>query len=301
MNATGVIPKISIRALVLVIASATALQNASASVTSASLSEASASAESSKTDESKSLKSLKAAVAADTRSQSHRARDKFRHPVETLSFFGVESSDTIIELWPGRGWYTEILAPFANAGGGTLYAAGGWERGLKAIREKQKMAPDIYGSLKLAEFPNAGNHPKVPDESADVVLTFRNVHNWRFGGTSVARGAFEQIYAMLKPHGILGVVDHRLGEDDDAAKEEKSGYMKESTIISYAEAAGFKLVGRSEVNANSKDTKDYTGGVWTLPPRLRKGDEDRAKYKAIGESDRMTLKFMKPGSPAAQD
>ena len=129
-----------------------------------------------------------------------------------------------------------------------------------------------------------------------VVLTFRNVHNWRFGGADNTANAFKQIFAMLKPGGTLGVVDHRLNESDDAAKEEKSGYMKESSIIAFAEAAGFKLAGKSEINANLKDTKDYEKGVWTLPPVLREGEVDRAKYVAIGESDRMTLKFVKPAS-----
>ena len=155
---------------------------------------------------------------------------------------------------------------------------------------------DLYGGIKLAEFPHAGTNPKVPDASADVVLTFRNVHNWRFGGADNTANAFKQIFAMLKPGGTLGVVDHRLNESDDAAKEEKSGYMKESSIIAFAEAAGFKLAGKSEINANLKDTKDYEKGVWTLPPVLREGEVDRAKYVAIGESDRMTLKFVKPAS-----
>jgi predicted methyltransferase len=150
--------------------------------------------------------------------------------------------------------------------------------------------------MKLAEFPNTGANPKVPDGSADVVLTFRNVHNWRFDGTDNTANAFKQIFAMLKPGGTLGVVDHRLNEKDDAAKEEKSGYMKESSIIAFAEAAGFKLAAKSEINANPKDTKDYEKGVWTLPPNLREGDKDKDKYLAIGESDRMTLKFVKPAS-----
>ncbi len=239
---------------------------------------------------------IAAAVAAPTRTAANTARDPHRHPADTLAFFGVKPGDTVVELWPGGGWYTEILAPLTKAGGGTLYAAAPWERGLNRIKEWQGANADLYGGIKLAEFPNAGTNPKVPDGSADVVLTFRNVHNWRFGGADNTANAFKQIFAMLKPGGTLGVVEHRLNESDDAAKEEKSGYMKESSIIAFAEAAGFKLAEKSEINANPKDTKDYEKGVWTLPPSLREGDTDRAKYVAIGESDRMTLKFVKPAS-----
>ena len=237
---------------------------------------------------------IDAAVAAPTRTPDNLARDKYRNPAATLSFFGVKPGQTVVELWPGGGWYTEILVPHANAGGGTYYAAAGWERGLNRVKEWQGANPELYGNIKLAEFPNAGTNPKVPDGSADVVLTFRNVHNWRFGGADGTANAFRQIYAMLKPGGTLGVVDHRLNESQPIALEEKSGYMKESSVIAFAEAAGFKLVGKSEINANPKDTKDYEKGVWTLPPRFAEGDVDRAKYAAIGESDRMTLKFVKP-------
>lgn len=239
---------------------------------------------------------IAAAVAAPTRTQANVARDPYRHPAETLAFFGVKPGDTVVELWPGGGWYTEILAPLAKAGGGTLYAAAPWERGLNRIKEKQAADAATYGAVKLAEFPATGAGAKVPDGSADVVLTFRNVHNWRFGGTDKAADAFKQIFAMLKPGGTLGVVEHRLSESDDSAKEEKSGYMKKSSIVAFAEAAGFKLAGESEINANPKDSKDYPKGVWTLPPSLTEGDTDRARYVAIGESDRMTLKFVKPAN-----
>jgi predicted methyltransferase len=237
---------------------------------------------------------IAAAVAAPTRTPANTARDRYRNPAETLAFFGVKPGDTIVELWPGGGWYTEILGPLARAGGGTLYVAAPWER---LSRFQQPADADLYGPLKLAEFPYAGDtNPKVPDGSADVVLTFRNVHNWRFGGTDKTADAFREIYAMLKPGGVLGVVDHRLNEDADSAREEKSGYMKESSIIAFAEAAGFQLAEKSEINANPKDRKDYEKGVWTLPPTLREGDKDRDAYLAIGESDRMTLKFVKPAS-----
>ncbi|MDR7062090.1 MULTISPECIES: methyltransferase domain-containing protein [unclassified Sphingopyxis] len=239
---------------------------------------------------------IAAAVAAPTRTATNTPRDKYRHPAETLAFFGVKPGDTVVELWPGGGWYTEILAPLTKSGGGTLYVAAPWERGLNRVKTKQTENAEVYGAVKLAEFPHAGTNPKVPDGSADVVLTFRNVHNWRFDGTDNTANAFRQIFAMLKPGGTLGVVEHRLNENDDSAKEEKSGYMKKSSIVAFAEAAGFKLAGESEINANPKDSKDYPKGVWTLPPNLTEGETDRAKYVAIGESDRMTLKFVKPAS-----
>lgn len=239
---------------------------------------------------------IAAAVAAPTRTPANVARDAARHPAETLAFFGVKPGDTVVELWPGGGWYTEILAPLTQSGGGTLYAAAPWERGLNTIRKWQEAKPDAYGAVKLAEFPATGAGPKVPDGSADVVLTFRNVHNWRFGGMDKTAEAFQQIYAMLKPGGVLGVVDHRLPEAMDSALEEKSGYMKRSSIVAFAEVAGFKLAGESEVNANPRDTHDYEKGVWSLPPTLTNKDVDREKYVAIGESDRMTLKFVKPAS-----
>lgn len=239
---------------------------------------------------------IDAAVAASTRTPANVARDQYRNPAATLAFFGLTPGQTVVELWPGGGWYTEILAPHANAGGGAYWAAAPWERGLNRVKEWQAAKPDLYGKIQLAEFPNAGTNPKVPDGSADLVLTFRNVHNWRFGGVDGTAAAFRQMYAMLKPGGTLGVVEHRLNESQDTALEEKSGYMKESSVIAFAEAAGFKLAAKSEINANPKDTKDYPKGVWTLPPRFAEGDVDRAKYAAIGESDRMTLKFVKPAS-----
>lgn len=246
------------------------------------------------TSESKPGDPIAAAVAAPTRTPANIARDAWRHPAETLAFFGVKPGDTVVELWPGGGWYTEILAPLARQGGGTLYVAAPLPNGLNGVGKLLQANKDLYGAIRTAEFPYKDSGYRVPDASADVVLTFRNVHNWRFGGHDNAAEAFRQIYAMLKPGGTLGVVDHRLNEEDDSAKEEKSGYMKESSIIAFAEAAGFKLAARSEINANPKDTKDYEKGVWTLPPTFREGDKDREKYAGIGESDRMTLKFVKP-------
>ncbi|HET6538589.1 MAG TPA: methyltransferase domain-containing protein [Sphingopyxis sp.] len=236
-----------------------------------------------------------AAVAAPSRTPAHVARDRYRHPAETLDFFGIQPGDTIVELAPGGGWYSEILAPFSQIGGGTLYAAGPWGR-MTALEKKQADQPEIYGAMQWAEFPASGDHPTVPDASADIVLTFRNAHNWRAAGDAATAEAFRQIFAMLKPGGLLGLVDHRLDERDDSVKEQTSGYLKESTVIAFAQAAGFQLAARSEINANPRDTKDYPHGVWTLPPVLSQKGQNREAYLAIGESDRMTLKFVKPAS-----
>lgn len=242
---------------------------------------------------------LAAAVANPLRTPANVARDRYRHPVETLAFFGVEPDDTVVEIWPGGGWYTEILAPYLAQGGGRLYAAApDW--GINGIRKLQAANPSAYGRIVTADFPVFdANAARVPDGSADVVLTFRNVHNWRMGyrrddKQDYSAEAFRQMYAMLKPGGVLGIVDHRLPESADAARERSSGYIKTSTVRSLAEAAGFRFAGGSEINANPRDTADWKDGVWTLPPSLALKDKDRDRYTAIGESDRMTLKFVKP-------
>ena len=237
---------------------------------------------------------LAAAVAAPNRTPVNLARDRYRNPAETLAFFGVDPTDTVVEIWPGGGWYTEILAPYL-ANGGTYYAAAPAGRGTERFQGFTATRPDVYGGVRVATFPvlAQGGTP-VPAGSADVVLTFRNVHNWMMGNTPFEADAFRQMYAMLKPGGTIGIVEHRLPENADIARERSSCYVKTSTVRRLAEAAGFRFVAASEINANPRDTKDYADGVWTLPPSLRKGDVDRAKYLAIGESDRMTLKFVKP-------
>lgn len=232
------------------------------------------------------------AVAAPSRTAANVARDKYRHPVETLSFIGVRPSHTVVEIWPAGGWYTEILAALTR-GKGTYYAVGS-ERVVAGPAGMMKSNPQLYDHIRIAGFPAAPGGPKVPDGSADVVLTFRNVHNWMMGDKPIADEAFRQIFAMLKPGGVLGVVDHRLPENADAQRERTSGYVKVSTVRRLAEAAGFRFAGSSEVNANPKDTADWPGGVWTLPPANRGPEAERAKYLAIGESDRMTLRFVKP-------
>ena len=236
---------------------------------------------------------LAAALAASHRSEANRARDKYRNPAATLTFFGVKPGLNVVELYPGGGWYTEILAPYLAAKG-TYTVAAPLGRGADNIAKKLGANATLYGKVKRANFPAAPGATPVAAGTADVVLTFRNVHNWRFGGTDAAQAAFDQIFTMLKPGGTLGVVEHRLPESMDTKLEEKSGYMKRSSVIAFATKAGLKLASESEINANPRDTHDYPKGVWTLPPNYAEGDVDRAKYTAIGESDRMTLKFIKP-------
>lgn len=242
------------------------------------------------------------AVKAPSRAPANVARDRYRHPVETLAFFGVKPTDTVVEIWPGGGWYTEILAPYLkNRGSLWLAVPGPGALGtIDKLLERNRAVPG-YSTVRTAVFPDWASNgvlSPVPDGTADVVLTFRNVHNWRMGaqrgGVAYAPEAFAQMFAMLKPGGTLGVVDHRLPEGADSERERSSGYVKVSTVRKLAEDAGFEYVGASEINANPQDRTDWPRGVWTLPPSFALKDEDRAKYAAIGESDRMTLKFRKP-------
>lgn len=235
---------------------------------------------------------IAAAVDSATRSEANRARDRYRHPRETLGFFGVEPDDTLVEIWPGGGWYTEILAPLLGEQG--TYWAVGSERQLANVRSMIAKDPATYGKTRLAAFPASGAEPRVPDGTADVVLTFRNVHNWIMPAEPFGEEAFRQMFAMLKPGGTLGVVEHRLPESADPAREKTSGYIKASTVRRLAEGAGFRFVATSEINANPADTKDHPNGVWSLPPSLRGKEAGRERFLAIGESDRMTLKFVKP-------
>jgi predicted methyltransferase len=239
--------------------------------------------------------SLAAAIASPLRTPANVERDRYRHPAQTLQFFKVKPRDTVVEIWPGGGWYTEILAPYLAQGGGTYIAAAASDRGHNGVRKLMTDKGAPFAKIRMATFPvlDAGGTP-VPPGSADVVLTFRNVHNWMMGDKPFEAEAFKQMYAMLKPGGTLGVVDHRLPEDADNARQLNSGYVKVSTVRRLAQAAGFKFVASSEINANPRDTKDYAQGVWTLPPTYTLKDVDRAKYEAIGESDRMTLRFVKP-------
>jgi predicted methyltransferase len=246
---------------------------------------------------------IDAALSGDQRSPGNAARDSWRHPKETLTFFGLESNMTVMEVWPGTGgWYTEILALVLRDRGRLIVA--NWDPGvdsryvqdgLKAYREKLDARPDVYGKVEVValQYPTAMS--PVPPGSVDMVLTFRNLHNWMPRGA--ARPMLEAMYAALRPGGILGVVEHRAGTDRPQDEKARSGYVREDYAIALIESIGFKLVGRSEVNANSADTKDYDQGVWTLPPTLRLGAAGREKYLAIGESDRFTLKFEKSADP----
>ena len=242
---------------------------------------------------------LKEIIAGDHRSADNKARDQYRHPAETLTFFGIGPDMTVVEIYPGRGWYTEILAPYlkdsgtfyvAEAPGEPSYEAG--RRSLEAFNQKLKDAPELYGKVQRTKLSK--DDDIAPPGSADLVVTFRNVHSWMGSGTEDE--VFAAMFRALKPGGVLGVVQHRgdprVEQDPKAGK----GYVNEDYVIAIAKKAGFELAGKSEINANPKDTKDYAEGVWTLPPSLRLGDEDREKYVAIGESDRMTLKFVKPAS-----
>lgn len=241
-----------------------------------------------------------AAIAGTWRKDADKARDQYRHPAETLKFLGVKPGQTVVEISPGGGWYTEILAPAMKGNGKYVAALANPLASVNAAKSvenfKAKYADKaIYGEIGIGVFgknASGGVDEIVEPGSADVVLTFRNVHNWHMGGWD--QEAFNAFFKALKPGGMLGVVEHRLPEDRPDADMKKSGYMKASHVKMLAEKAGFKLAGSSEVNANPKDTKDYPDGVWTLPPTFQLKDQDRAKYATIGESDRMTLKFVKP-------
>ncbi len=241
---------------------------------------------------------LDAILAGDQRSAPNRARDVYRHPKETLLFFGIRPGMRVVEAWPNSGWYTQIIAPLVHQSG-KYYAAlePGDPASTYVTRRRQSFSdmlasrPDLYGGSTITTFGPDGADI-APPGSTDMVLTFRNVHDWM--AEDWAPQAFAVMYRALKAGGVLGVVEHRgkagLPQDPKA----KSGYVNEDYCIRLVEAAGFKLVARSEINANPNDTKDYPQGVWTLPPTYRLGATDRDKYAAIGESDRFTLKFVKP-------
>ncbi len=242
---------------------------------------------------------LEAAANGPHRSDENKARNKFRHPVQTLSFFGIRDDMTVVEISPGgSGWYTEILAPFLREKG-KFYAASFnkdskneyYRKNAQKFLDKLSANPEVYDKVKVTEFEIGSKDTLEPAGQADLVVTFRNTHNWF--NNDIAEATFQAMYKVLKKGGTLGLVQHRGTEAMSGKEWSKKGYVPEKEVIRLAEAAGFELVDKSEINANPKDTKDYADGVWTLPPVYRLKDQDRAKYTAIGESDRMTLKFIK--------
>lgn len=242
---------------------------------------------------------LKGALASEHRRPDNKKRDKDRHPVQTLEFLGLRTSQTVLEYGPGDGWYTELLAP-TLAKNGKLFITTSSPTGSRAERSTfyakrtqlfLEALPEAYGKVETLLLESA--EPKLPLEEAklDVVLAFRVTHGMHNRGTLQAWLA--EFHRVLKPKGVLGIEQHRAAPDADVDAASKLGYLPEAFVIAQVEQAGFKLAAKSEVNANPKDTKDHPEGVWALPPTLRLGDTDREKYEAIGESDRMTLKFTK--------
>lgn len=242
---------------------------------------------------------MSAALGNELRQAKNVTRDQYRHPGETLAFFDIKPTDTVIELWPGGRWYAEILAPYlAKEGhyiGANFDANPPEDVKAPAYRVRLGKALDTWINDNQVSLGKASTFAFDPprlismgdNNSADAVLTFRNLHNWAMAGQLEA--VLESAYQVLKPGGVLGVVEHRAKAGMDA----KSGYMLQDEMVALAEKVGFSLVASSEINANAADTKDHPKGVWTLPPSLRLGDQDKEKYLAIGESDRMTLKFVK--------
>lgn len=245
--------------------------------------------------------SLDKVIKGDWRTPANVARDGYRHPAETLSFFRLQPDQTVVEITPGGGWYSEILAPYLRGRGQYVAAivdpaavAQGsgrdyQQRSKDGLEKKFAASPALYDKTRVVAYSPSAPVFGAP-ASADLVLTFRNVHNWRSAGQ--AEGMFKGFFDVLKSGGVLGVVEHRAKRDVPA--DDNSGYVGEAQVIALAEAAGFRLDGKSEINANPRDTKDHPNGVWTLPPSNNHDPKDAEKYKAIGESDRMTLRFVKP-------
>ena len=240
-------------------------------------------------------------VQGDHRSESNKARDQYRHPAETLEFFGIEDGNTVMEIWPGGGWYTEILAPAMRDHGKLIIAT--WDPEVegqpayryelpKKMEENFAQHPEIYDQVTFEYFSPPDSPSLGEAGSLDAIVTFRNTHGWISAGQ--AQDIFNEFARVLKPGGILGVVQHRADDGSDPELSAKQGYVSEAAVKEIAAKAGFEFEASSEINANPKDTKDHPKGVWTLPPGHATGDGDKDKYAAIGESDRMTLRFRKP-------
>ncbi|MCX7512626.1 class I SAM-dependent methyltransferase [Frateuria hangzhouensis] len=240
-------------------------------------------------------------IAGDWRPAAQRARDVWRHPKATLEFFQLRPDQTVIEITPGGGWYTQILAPLLRDNGHYIAAEKQPATDTEARNDDSALRklfvahPAQFDRARIVTFD-----PKAPalgaPASADRVLTFRNVHNWAMDGTAGAM--FKAFYTVLKPGGVLGVVDHRADAGASLDEVRRTGYLPVDYVVKLATDAGFVLDARSEINANPKDSHDHPKGVWTLPPTLAMGDQDKSSYQAIGESDRMTLRFVKPEAPA---
>jgi predicted methyltransferase len=242
---------------------------------------------------------IAAAVAAPTRSAENKSRDTYRHPAETLSFFGLTPSSVVVELWPGGGWYTEIIAPIVRDNGKYYAAHVDPESNVEMLRKSAESyramldaSPELYDQVEMTVLMPPSQLDIAPPGSVDLVVSFRSIHNWMAFG--MQDDVMRAVYTALKPGGMFGVVEHRGIEGEPQDPKASTGYVSEAAMIEMAEKAGLKLQASSEINANPADTKDYPDGVWTLPPRLRLGDVDRQKYLDIGESDRFTLLFVKP-------
>lgn len=241
--------------------------------------------------------SLGGATNSSSRSSENIERDQYQHPEETLEFFGIKPEMTVVEITPGAGYYTEILAPYlAKSGQYVIVVPRMPSRPPSFMLENERKLQDILlrhrevmAKTKFIPFEETDKKNKIKAGFADMVVSFNSVHNWV--ASKNAPFSFKFFYNVLKPGGILGLTQHRVAEGKKNFP--KSGYLTERSVIQMAQKAGFRFVGRSEINANPKDTADYPDGVWTLPPTYRLGEVDRDRFEDIGESDRMTLKFIK--------
>jgi predicted methyltransferase len=240
-------------------------------------------------------------ISSAARTPANVARDPWRHPFETLTFFGLRANSTVVELSPGNGWYTEILAPYLRTNGLLILAADDplspkveAQKYLQRLKAKLAESPALYDRVVLGVFAPPTKLEYAAPGSVDLVLTFRNVHNWMSEGDVGVRAVFESAYRALKPGGVLGVVEHRLPVNRSQSADSHTGYVHQDYVIRLAQESGFRLEASSEINANPRDNADHVGGVWALPPTYVNKEVDKATFQAIGESDRMTLKFVKP-------